>query len=45
MENYEKGEITKLEMQTSRFIRLFGELGIECNASDFRSCIHRENML
>jgi len=32
---YEHGEITKDELKTVRFVRLFGELSINCNADEF----------
>jgi 2-haloacid dehalogenase len=34
-ESYEKGEITKTELQTLRFIRLFDDIGIYCDVNNF----------
>ena len=34
-EKFEKGEISKEDLQTSRFIRLFDYIGVSCDAMDF----------
>lgn len=34
-ESYEKGEISRDELQTSRFTRLFDSIGVHCDASEF----------